>query len=243
MESMRSNPILLILNKRKRYAKQESVRCSWSWYSLYSVPFQLFQPGRGEFHNRDLRTILSGRWGKRSTGSNNNRVRDEDYMWYLSSWSDERPFKVGNSGKVTGLAIGKGQIAVMGLESQVSTIFNFYTNSGKEVTLFLDMHSVHTNGNNLEVEIDCEVKGQPAEGTELLAAFQLEDTDTLYFLPKLTPDVQAFSLNPKVGTHELIQFPVHQVPYNITFYAATLNNDKYTSNIASKVFMGKEINK
>ncbi|MDZ7762781.1 MAG: hypothetical protein U5L00_21340 [Desulfovermiculus sp.] len=168
---------------------------------------------------------------------------DEDYMWYLSSWSDERPFKVGNSGKVTGLAIGKGQIAVMGLESQVSTIFNFYTNSGKEVTLFLDMHSVHTNGNNLEVEIDCEVKGQPAEGTELLAAFQLEDTDTLYFLPKLTPDVQAFSLNPKVGTHELIQFPVHQVPYNITFYAATLNNDKYTSNIASKVFMGKEINK
>ncbi len=167
----------------------------------------------------------------------------EDYMWYLSFWSgDEMPFKVSSSGKVTGRTIGKGQITVMGLVSQASKTFDFYTNSGKEVTLFLDMHSVHTNGNTLEVEVDCDVKGQPSEGTELLAAFQLEDTDTLYFLPKLTTDVQVFSFNPKVGTHELIQFPLHQVPYNITFYAATLNNDKYTSNIASKVFMGKEIN-
>jgi hypothetical protein len=110
---------------------------------------------------------------------------DEDYMWYLSFWAgDEMPFQVGSSGEVTGLTIGKGQITVMGLVSQASTTYDFYANSGKDVTLFWDMHSVHANGNSLEVEVDCEVKGQPAEGTELLAGVEFEDT--LYFLPDFT---------------------------------------------------------
>ena len=167
----------------------------------------------------------------------------EDYLWYVSYWSgDDLPFQVNSTGQVTGLHIGQGKITVYGEVSEASKTLDFYTDSGKEVTVFLSLHSVHVNGKNLEAEVDCEIKGQPSAGSKLYAGLLFEDT--FYFLPGLTTDPQVFSENPQVGTHELVQFPITALPYDVTFAAAMVNSEgELTSNIASQLFPGKEINK
>lgn len=167
----------------------------------------------------------------------------EDYLWYVSYWSgDNVPFEVNSTGQVTGLHIGQGKIGVQGIVSGASKFFHFYTDSGKDVTLFLSLHSVHTNGKNLEAEVDCEIKGQPSEGSKLYAGLLFEDT--FYFLPGLTTAPQVFAESPQVRTHELVQFPVTALPYDVTFAAVIVNTeDEVTSNIASQLFPGKEINK
>lgn len=167
---------------------------------------------------------------------------DEDHLWYVSLWSGDKPFEVNSTGQVTGLHIGQGKIGVQGIASGASKFFDFYTDSGKDVTLFLSLHSVHVNGKKLEAEVDCEIKGQPSEGSKLFAGLLLEDT--FYFLPGLSTDPQVFAENPQVGTHELVQFPISALPYDVTFAAAMVNSEnEVVSNIASQLFPGKEINK
>lgn len=165
---------------------------------------------------------------------------EEDYIWYLSLWTGEqKPFEVDNyTGEVTGLNIGQGKISVVGVASGAQKTFDFYTDSGKEVTIFLSLQPRHGKGSLMEMEVDCEIKTEPPEGTKLLAG--VEFNDEFYFLPDLSTEAQVFSQNPKPGTHELIQFPVEAIPFNTyTFYAATVDEEgEISSNIATQVFEG-----
>lgn len=173
---------------------------------------------------------------------------DEDYMWFLSfSTGEEKPFAVDSkTGQVTGKNIGKGTITVFGEVSDIQESYDFYTDSGKDVTLFMSMQPIQSKDSLMNVEIDCEVMEDPPEGTRLLSILTVDDNlaqelgNKNFYLPGLSQEPEWFSQNPNSGIHELIQFPVQAVPYGTyTVYAATFDAEgNINSNIASQEFIG-----
>ncbi len=162
----------------------------------------------------------------------------EDYFWYVSSWfGEQRPFSLGDNGTVTGQALGKGTISVMGLSSAAAKTFEFYTDSGKELTLLMSMNQIFTD-QGIGMEIDCEVMEEPEPGTKLAAGVMVDEQ--FYFLPGLTADLEWFSQDLKQGKHEIIQFSVDALPYNTyTFAAAAFDQDmQIISNVAVQEFKG-----